>query len=364
MLDRRSPRAEGSRRIPALLPAAAAAALLLASLATPGLAGPPAPTPPPPRALVVVERVLAQDQGDWQVDYCLKNAGKDPLVLAPSDFQVRVGAWLSNSRVVAHATPRRAECSIDGRSGPAGFAEVIPSADEAVRCRERVVLRAWSGPACDAPAARTGDASPLAAVRVEAGGHLRLRLRFEHQHCLYGDYDPLLGRRELEIKLGAATVADALPLDREQYLARPRDTWDEPAEEHKDTRHFVSGPDSLHLEADVPGNGYYRFPARKVRYSTPMRLRFWYMIAPGTDGEVRAQVMQYREGPIWRPLTDGNVNLTLKGAGRWTRFEKIIRTESEATLLALEFKIVGGDMGEVWIDDVALEPADVAAGGP
>ncbi len=361
MIHRELPPGRGrtARPIAALLLATAAAAV-----PAPTLAGPPAPPLGPSGPLVVVERVLAQDQGDWQVDYCLRYDGKVPLVLAPADFSARVQGWLSNSRVAAHANPRRSECRVDGRVGSAAFAEVIASADESARCRERVVLRAWSGPASEAKAARGGDASPLATVRVEPGGNLRVRLRFEHQHCLYGDYDPLLGRREVELKLGAATVADALPLDREQYLARPDDPWPEPAEEHKDTRHFVTGPDSLHLEADVPGNGYYRFPARKVRYSTRMKLRFWYMVAPGTEGEFKARVVQYREGPTWKVLSDGGSEWSPKAVGRWTKVEKIIRTEAEATTLALEFRIAGGDMGEVWIDDVALEPADETTGGP
>ncbi len=45
--------------------------------------------------------------------------------------------------------------------------------------------------------------------------------------------------------------------------------------------------------------------------------------------------------------------------GRWTKVERIIQTESEATTLTLEFKIVGEtDVGEMWIDDVSLEPVN------
>ena len=40
----------------------------------------------------------------------------------------------------------------------------------------------------------------------------------------------------------------------------------------------------------MPGNQYFRFPERKVRYSSRMRLRFWYMIAPGTEGEFKARI--------------------------------------------------------------------------
>jgi hypothetical protein len=315
--------------------------------------------------LTVVERVLTQDQGDWQVDYCLKLEGSKPLVLAPAELGARVEGWLSNSRVAVHATPRRSECMIAGQSGPMAAADVISSTEESLRCRERAVLRVWAGKACDSTPARGGDAEPLTTVTVEPGGLLRVRLRLEHQHCLYGDYDPLLGRRELELRLGADVIRDNLPLDREQYLAQPKDTWPEPPEDHKDTRHFMSGPDSLLLEADVPGNQYFRFPERKVRYSSRMRLKFWYMIAPGTEGEFKARIAQYRESPnAWKVLSDGGSEHTLKTVGRWFKFEKVIKTESEATTMALDFRITGAEVGEVWIDDVTLEPIDAAPGGP
>jgi hypothetical protein len=315
--------------------------------------------------LTVVERVLAQDQGDWQIDYCLRNDRSNPLVLAPAEIGARVEGWLSNSRVAVHANPRRAELLIDGKTGPMATAEVIPSPDEALRCRERALIRVWAATSKDVTTVRGGDPEPLSTVTVEPGALLRVRIRLEHQHCLYGDYDPLLGRRDLELRLGAETIRDVLPLDREQYLAQPKDNWPEPAEDHKDNRHFMSAPDSLLLEAGVPGNQYFRFPERKVRYSSRMKLKFWYWIAPGTEGEFKARIAQYRESPnAWKVLSDGGSEHTLKTVGRWVKFEKILKTESEATTLALDFRIANAEVGEVWIDDVTLEPIDAATGGP
>ena len=346
-----------------------AAALLLSSswftAPSPALIPALAGAGPGSGRLTVVERVLTQDQGDWQIDYCLRLEGSKPLALAPAELGARVEGWLSNSRVAVHATPRRSECVIAGQGGPMAAADVISSPDESLRCRERAVLRVWAGKACDAAPPRGGDPEPLKPVAVEPGGLIRVRLRLEHQHCLYGDYDPLLGRRELELRLGADTIRDLLPLDREQYLAQPKDAWGEPPEDHKDTRHFVSGPDSLLLEASVPGSQYFRFPERKVRYSSRMRLRFWYMVAPGTEGEFKARVAQYRESPnAWKVLSDGGSEHTLKAVGRWVKFEKVIKTEAEATTLALDFRIAGAEIGEVWVDDVTLEPIDAAPGGP
>ena len=116
-----------------------------------------------------------------------------------------------------------------------------------------------------------------------------------------GDPDPPLAVRTVELTIGGAAVRDIVSLDREQYLAQPKFAWPEPPEERRDTQHAVSGPDSLHLEAHVPGHQYYRYPERPVRYSTKMRLRFWYLIAAGTEGECGVRVIQYKDTPTsWR----------------------------------------------------------------
>ena len=331
--------------------------------------------------LVLVQRVLAQDQGDWQVDYAFRNAGAEPLVLEPKDVRVQVEGWLSNSRIAAHATPRHAACSIDGQVAASAFAEVIAASEESKRCRERVVVSLSVGPAVGSPigqasavvspakgSATTTRGGPVlfAPLTVEAGDLVRVRIRLEHQHTLHGDYDPLLGQRDVELRLASFAFRDVLPLDREQYRAMPKATWPEPPDDRKDARHFVTGPDSLHLDADLPGANYYRFPERKVRYGTRMRLRFWYRVAPGTEGELHARVAQYRESPeSWKVLSDGGSDVHLTNAtGSWVRFEKIIRTEAEATTLALDFRISPCDVGEAWIDDVVLEPAEGPSGGP
>jgi hypothetical protein len=203
-------------------------------------------------------------------------------------------------------------------------------------------------------------------LSLAPGATVRVRLRLEHQHFLYGDYDPLLGLRAVELHLGAAALRDVVPIDREQYLAQPRYSWPQPPEDRRDTRHFVSGPDSLHLEAHVPGNQYYRFPERPVRYGTKLRLRFWYLIAAGTEGDCRARIAQYKDTPTaWKVLTDGAQEQVLTTVGRWTKVERIFQTEPDATTLALDFRIGGSsDIGELWIDDVTLEPVGGPSGEP
>jgi hypothetical protein len=340
----------------------------------------------PPRsnvALAPVGRTVAQDQGAWVVDYRLRLAGPSGVVIAPEEIGVKVDGWVSNSRVASHAMPRWSSLGIAHGPDFSAVGEVIAAADEAHRCREKLIVSVWGEDQCpcrpgstarvqarpgDGPVASSGaeagrepgPAGPTAGLplSIAPGGLVHVRLRLEHQHVLYGDYDPLLAIREVELSLGGTTIRDLVPLDREQYLAQPKATWPEPPEERRDTRHAVSGPDSLHLEAHVPGHHYYRFPDRPVRYGTKMRLRFWYLVAAGTEGEGRARIAQYKDTPTsWRLLNSAGFERCLKTVGRWTKVEYIFTTDAEATTLALDFRIAGdGDIGEMWIDDVSLEP--------
>ena len=56
----------------------------------------------------------------------------------------------------------------------------------------------------------------------------------------------------------------------------------------------------------MQGHQSYRFPERPVRYNSKLKLRFWYLIAAGTQGECRVRVSQNKDTPLaWRPLPRG-----------------------------------------------------------
>jgi hypothetical protein len=332
---------------------------------------------------VLVQRSVEQDQGSWQVDYQLRNNTATSLTLSPSEIGARVEGWVSNSRISSHALPRWSSAEVvPGGEQPAAIANVIDTLDEKRRCRERLAVAAWSddlgptrgdspkpGPASSKTASASTSSESSATesiVRVPPGGLLRVRLRLEHLHAVFGNYDPLLGARRVELSLAGQTIQDNAPLDREQYQAQPKFTWPEPPEDRRDPRYFRTGPDSLHLEAHVPGHQYYRFPDHPVRYGTKMRLRFWYLIAEGTEGDCRVRLSQIRETDVaWRQLSEGTVEHCLNVVGRWTPVERIIRLEPEATIVGLEFKIISDTyVGEMWIDDISFEPLSAAPAGP
>jgi len=333
-------------------------------------------------SLKLLGRTVTQDQGAWIVDYRLRRTGETGIIVTPEEIGVKVEGWVSNSRVASHAVPRWSSLALARGAELSAVSEVIASVDESQRCRERLLVSVWAEDQASrnpSPSSRnaTATGSGSCPVTVSAAparlmilplslgpeAIVRVRLRIDHQHMIFGDYDPLLAVRKVELTLGNSVVRDDVALDREQYLAQPKFTWPEPPEERRDSRHAVSGPDSLHLEAHVPGHHYYRFPGRPVRYSSKMRLRFWYLIAAGTEGECRVRVTQLKDTPTsWRTLHNGDYEQTLKTVGRWAKVEHVIQTEPEATTLTVEFQIAGEtDIGEMWIDDVSVDPAGCAA---
>lgn len=321
-------------------------------------------------SLTIVNRSVSQDQGAWVVDYRLRYTGKTGVVITPEDLAIRADGWVSNSRVLSHGLPRWSSLVISHKLDLSTVSDVITTAEETERCRER--LKVAVEPEYDRSPIFTRHTVPNAqgeqnlktepamppAFSLGPDAILRVRLRFEHDHILYGEYDPLLSMRSVTLGIGSAMVNDLIPLDREQYKAQPRFNWSEPPEERRDTRYAVSGPDSLHLEAHVPGHQSYRFIERPVRYGTKMRLRFWYLIAAGTEGDCKIRLAQCKETPVtWRMLHSGQFEKCLKTVGRWTKVERVIQIEAEATKVNLEFTIVGdSEVGEMWIDDVSLEP--------
>lgn len=327
------------------------------------------PAPNPVGVWSLADRAILQDGGHWQVEYRLRLDAPAALVLLPEEVTAHLNAWVSNSRVAAHAVPRQSALSVSGPAGLAGTADLIASTDDARRCRERVRLTLWAGdeppPAEPAKAAKPGEevVPPPSALRIAPGQELAVRLRLEHEHFLYGAFDPLLGERDLELRLGATVFRDRIPLDRERCRALPTPKLASPPADRLDTRYFVSAPDSLHLEAHAPGNHTYRYPEQPVRYGTPMRLSYWYLIAIGTEGECRVRISQYRDAPnSWKALSEGGRDEVLPVVGRWVHAEHLFRTEAEATSLSVDFRIAGAEnLGEMWIDDVVLEPVSEAA---
>jgi hypothetical protein len=312
-------------------------------------------------AWTLVERQVVQDQGNWQVEYRLRLDAARALAVRPEEVTARVEGLVSNSRVLSHALPRPSTLALSVSCGFTACTDVITSNDESRRCRERARLVFWKAGE-EAPAwPKAGKAdevkAPAGPLEVAPRGELMVRLRLEHDHFLHGTYDPLLGSRDFLLELGPTTFRDRLPLEHEHHLAVPPVAFAAVPPDRLDTRYFVSGPDSLHFEAHVPGNSSFKLTETPVRYSTRMRLSYWYLIACGTEGECRVRIQQSREAPnSYKMLSEGLRDEVLPVVGRWVHVEHVFKTEPEATHLIIDFRISGAEIGEMWVDDIELGP--------
>lgn len=332
----------------------------------------------------------------WVLEYRLRIEAKSEIRIPAAEVSATLEAWVANSAVPGHSVPRKSSLTFESANAPSAVSEIIESPDESRKCREHGALAVWTEPAAerdDAPGAKPSTPEPsakpapqerIAQAKTDAAveraqaivnpsilvmpprGLLRVRLRLEHRHDLFGAYDPLLGTRELELRVGPMTFHDQAALDRIQGIPAVEENWSFIPVDRRDDRVFVSPPDCLHLEAHVPGNQSFRFPDRSIRRGTRMRLSYYYMIAPGSQGDCRARLAQYRDTPTsWKVLDEGTLEQDLKVIGRWVKVERIIKVEREATAVALEFRINSCEIGEAWIDDVSLEPIDeITPAGP
>lgn len=338
------------------------------------LAGAEAPAEPP--RLTVLSRAVSLERTEWaywQVDYHLRNDGPRALTVTPAELTARVEGSVSNSRVPGHEHPLRAQVEATGSAGLTGSVELVAADDDIRRCRERLVLQAWPAARGETPTpeiamavSRPVPAEAQPTLSIPSGEGVRVRLRLEHVHALYGPFDALLGERELTLQLGSALFRDRLPMNRQGRPTHVEPAWPpDPPEELRDARVFLSAPDSLHLEASVPGKQTHRFPDfHGVRHGGRFRLSFWYLVAAGSDGDCRVRLTQYRDLPSsFRTLHNGEVVEHLTVTGRWVRVERIIRAEPEATAIGVDAGIVGVDIaaGSLWIDDLRLEPLDEVA---
>jgi hypothetical protein len=352
---------------------------------------PPVPYDPAP-SLALVERRVEQGRVSfeqardhqkcwvfWEVTYLLRNEGVTPIELSLGSISAEVDGAVSNARVPCHAVPRKVAHAFSPSGGPTGLAlgstvQLVESADDARSCREAATLELTPGPppgdemadASHGPMAPEADDLAAPADRLVPGQTLVARLRLEHQHFLYGPFDPLLGDREFTLRVGPATFRDDLPLDRPLAEVFPPCTWENPPADRLDPRYFVSSPDSLRLSASVPGQHGFDFPERPIRYATPMRLSFWYLIAPGVEGRCLAEIKQYRDAPrSYRALPEAKVTEDLCQVGRWVQVQRVFRTDPQATTLRLRFTVDSDtNLGDLWIDDVHLEPLASRPPGP
>lgn len=302
----------------------------------------------------------------WQVDYRLRYDGPEPLVVDAGTIAGTVEGWASNSRAEGHGRPRRADHDLGAADDHESTVTLVDADAPAASCREHAVLAVWPEPT--SASAETGSLdpscdTPAEPVRVDPGAILRVRLRLEHVHPLDGASDPLLGRRELNLRVGPASFRDLLELDRPIAPSGPGVALPTIPAERLDRRVYYSAPDSLYLDACVDGGRSFVFPDVPVRRDAPIRLSFRYLRAVGSTGAATAELKQYHDVPeSYFALPEARRVAPLEATGEWVLVERVLRTDPEASTVQLRFCLdAESGPSALWIDDVRLEALDAPA---
>lgn len=290
---------------------------------------------------VVTEHDAVQVGGSWQVTFRIYEHDAVPVFKSSPQVSLQLQGELSNSRVPGHSVPVRFQLEGAYPKETAGLFRV-PLRDK--ECQLEVAV--------DAPQLCTSIKGPFHQFQVRLG----------HLHNVYGDVDPLFGRIQVKGQLYGRDFQDTLTFEPTALFHPSTAAWQCFPEDRQDKSFFYSAPDSL-LLSRAASQAYYRFPEQRVRYSTRMRLRFRYLIAPGTLCPCMARLQQYVDTPSsWRVVPDGEFQEELKSIGRWTQYTHVFTTTATTTTIALDIRLTGDeDVGDCWIDDVELTPASALA---
>ncbi|WP_169973059.1 hypothetical protein [Tautonia rosea] len=331
----------------------------------------------PPR-LSLVDRSISLvrpeqgEQGDhrrrwltWRIEYRLRNTYSATLQVEPESISCTVEGWASNSRADGHGLPRRANHAFSAAETLQSSACLIDHQDPTLECLERATLQLWpetqgtpEDPATGAPLETPSDR-----IVLEPGAVLGVRLRLEHCHHLYGLSEPLLGTRELNLRIGPVAFRDRLELDQPIAPDREMDRLSPIPDDRRDPRVYFSPPDSLYLDAALSGYRSFQFRDLKVPRDAPMRLSFRYFRSSDSTGKVRMELKQYKDVPnSYQVLTQAKRMEELPELGEWILVEHRFHSDPLATTMQLRFLIdcEGDGPSAVWIDDVVLEPTHTA----
>ena len=207
-----------------------------------------------------------------------------------------------------------------------------------------------------------GPAEPTAGLPLSLapGGIVHVRLRLEHQHVLYRRLRSAAGRPRGRAHAGAGRRSATSCRWTASNTWRSRGSPGPSRPKSAATPGIPSRvPTACTSRPTSPAITITDIPDRPVRYGThdaaavlvPDRRR-----APRANAASGSPSTRTRRPP-GGCSNDAGFEKCLKTVGRWTKVEHVFTTDAEATTLALDFRIAGDtDIGEMWIDDVSLEP--------
>ena len=285
-----------------------------------------------------IEKIdISQEHSSVIISFSVTYHGQSTLILKPEKIEVTYEAEVANSRLPNHAfcLTTRSKFFLSEK----GVAPLIHHFNQNKNeCREIISGR-------------------INLAAVQPNEKFQITFTIEHDHFLY-NIDPLLGGRKFQIKISDWEISGEAVFDSpdEKLKIKPV-TLSYIPKGHLDERYSFSNKPSLYLAADIPGCQCFRFGDIPTTYDAKFKVSFYYLIALGTEGECRARVMEYQDRPgLWKKIDDGGFDELLEFKIGWQKFEKEFQTTKDTTTMALDFRIAGAEIGEMWISDIKFEP--------
>jgi hypothetical protein len=298
----------------------------------------------------LLSRSITQDGGSWDIVYRFRYYGPR-VYIYPRDVNITISSLVSNSRVPGHGVPLPSHLHLDNSLALWTYSNIIiPEITGTYRSLEKICNENL-GISVDPSSLRTGDT-------------LTLKLRLEHDHSVYKDFDPLLGTRFLKISMKSFRFIDIIPLNSVSPVFYKSISPDSPPEK-KSKKYYVSSPDSLYvnLSDETSGNWYHEWRFDRMPPGTRWRLKFFYLIALGTNGNPNIRIDQNYQTTRYGENVSRHEE-SLKSVGRWTEYDRVIELGPLTNALRLYIGINSvpgvreavGESGEMWVDDVTISP--------
>jgi hypothetical protein len=298
-------------------------------------------------ALRTISRRFVQDQGAWRIYYEFEYRGEAVKPITPETVELQIKGAVSNSAVPRHGTPGPIahEIFVSGATEFTGKTRILPAenpGDPVDECHEKATLKVFY------------HHRETATFELRDRDTFGVEIYLEHLHEIYGEYEPLLGRREILLKMNGLILLDELDLRSSQYSAHPTYALPDPACEWRDAHFFLKPPHSYYVDESEAFH-YLEFSHVPVKAGSRLSLEFYYFVAERSAGDIQFEMNQYSIGKNHfksRP----HVKENLPARGRWTKINRKIEIDSSANALTLVFRITDSPGGDLWIDEISLHP--------
>ena len=299
--------------------------------------------------LIKTSREVRQDKGTWVVSYKLRSPFGEEAFVRRSDVVMTLAGTASNSAVPGDGVCREFRIiASDAEKSPGNFGRHAIHLDESDARSCRMAIRV-----------EMGDKD---AAVISPGRDLDLRIFFEHNHFVYGIWEPILGNWSLGVDMGEFQFRDRLKLDMAER-ARP-DLAINVGEGSRDETYSKSAVNSVYFASHDPCKNNVSVNNIPVRYGTKLRFSFRYLVAVGTEGEPCVELRQETDvGNMWKRIYDADMTIVLTTVGKWHEYSGIINVDGSGSLLDVRFRLASSDVGEVWISDLQLKEVGFSASG-